>query len=132
MALMTKVGGPKAGPMVTFTLDLTNGWTDPAVGNLVKISSNGNYEVAECADGDKPIGVVRVVNVQKDVLTVELFRSPCIVRLPYETAETPNAPDLAEDILAGNAAGLVQGGGAAGVGVTVALDVVSGYADVLF
>lgn len=125
MANVVASGGPLPGPMVTCVP--AGAWTDPAVGNLVIRSTGANNEVSECTDGQLPYGIVRAVSIGLDVLTVEAFKSGCIARLLHDTVALGDA--VSADATKG--AGYVDTDGA-GVGLVIALDVPSGYADVEF
>ncbi len=124
MALRAVAGGPIEGTVVTFKA--ASGWTDPAVGDLVKHDTGGNYEVAECADSDVPVGIVRSVDPDGVKLSVELFTSGSIARLPYS-----GTPALGNQVQAASATA-VKGVATGGVGTIVGVDVVSGTVDVLF
>jgi hypothetical protein len=119
-----KAGGPIEGRVATFVP--VSSWTDPAVGDLIKITTGANYEVTECADSNVPEGIVASVNLQKDVLGVELFTSGAIVRLPYT-----GTPALGNQIQA-SAATTVKGVATGGTGKIIAVNAVSGYVDVYF
>ncbi len=124
MPTIQKAGGPVEGVVISFQPAST--WTDPAVGDLVKITSGANYEVSECADSNVPAGIVRVVSPDKKMLATELFSAGSIARVPYT-----GTPALGQQIQA-SAATSVKGVVTGGVGNIVAKDVVSGYVDVLF
>jgi len=125
MANVVLSGGPIPGPMATFTPLST--WTDPAVGDLVILDTTANYNVDECADGELPTGIVRGVSRDLTELAVELFTGGCIARLLADTVAKGDA--ISADRTAG--AGYVDTDGV-GIGVVVAINIVTGYADVLF
>ncbi|MBP7559434.1 MAG: hypothetical protein KBA64_03025 [Armatimonadetes bacterium] len=124
MATRVLSGGPLTGAVTTFAP--ASAWTDPAPGDLVKQSTGGAYQLAECADTNVPIGVVTEVSDDGAVLAVELFTSGAIARLPY----TGN-PSLGQQIQA-SAATKVKGVASGGVGLIVGRDLVTGSVDVLF
>ncbi len=124
MPTIAKAGGPVEGTVISF--QPASSWTDPAVGDLVKITTGANYEVSECADADVPAGIVRVVSPDKKTLSIELFTGGCIARLPYT-----GTPSLGQQIQA-SAATTVKGVASGGLGKIIGKDVVSGCADVLF
>jgi hypothetical protein len=117
-------GGPIEGLVATFAPAAT--WTDPAAGDLVKQSTTGSYLVAECGDGDVPLGVVRQVSGDSRVLSVEVFTSGTVARIAYT-----GTPSLGQQVQA-SAATTVKGVASAGGGAIVGKDVESGKVDVLF
>lgn len=121
---MSAIGGHQPGPVSTFAP--ASSWTDPAPGDLVKITTGGNYEVTECGATDVPDGVVQSVLPDKTAVAVELFTGGAIVVLPYT-----GSPTRGQQIQA-SAATTVQGVASGGVGKIVAVDRKSGYVDVLF
>lgn len=124
MATRVLSGGPIPGAATTFAP--AAGWSDPAPGDLVKHSAGGAYHVAECADTNLPVGVITQVSDDRAVLTVELFSSGAIARLPY----TGN-PSLGHQVQA-SAPTTVKGVASGGAGLIVARDLVTGTVDVLF
>ncbi len=124
MALRTVSGGPIEGAVATFAP--TSTWTDPAAGDLVKLSTSGAYAVAECAANDPPAGIVRGVSPSGATLTVELFSSGAIARLPVS-----GTPALGNQIQAASATA-AKGVASGGTGVVVAIGMETDTVDVLF
>jgi acyl-CoA reductase-like NAD-dependent aldehyde dehydrogenase len=124
MATRTISGGPIPGVVATFAPVST--WTDSAVGDLVKQSTAANYNVAECADSNVPLGIVRQVSPDGRTLSVEVFTKGAIARLPYT-----GTPSLGQQIQA-SAATTVKGVASGGAGLIVAKDIESGTVDALF
>ena len=116
MPTIAKAGGPVEGVVISFQPAST--WSDPAVGDLVKITTGANYEVSECADSDVPAGILRVVSPDKKMLAVELFSAGSIARLPYTAT-----PSLGQQVQA-SAATTVKGVASGGVGKIVALSLI--------
>jgi len=123
MALRTLSGGPIQGRMMTFAP--TALWLDPHVGDLVIGDGLGNYSVAECADLDAPIGIVRSVSPDSRTIGIEILGDDCIVRVPYDGV-VGLGNHVRADHTAG--AGYVEAGGA--VGLIVGIDLVPGFVDV--
>ena len=125
MANRVLSGGPISGPMVSFTAK--GAWTDPAVGDLVIFDITANYNVDECADTELPIGIVRAVGKDGVTLTIERFVAGSIARLPHDTVALGDK--VSADATKG--AGYVDTD-AAGIGTVVAINIVSGYADIMW
>lgn len=123
MATRLLSGGPITGAVTTFAPDPD--WTDPTPGDLVK-HATGSYQVAECVATDVPIGVILQVSDDASVLTVELFSSGAIARLPY----TGDAA-IGQQIQASDS-NTVTGVDSGGTGTIIAGDLVSNTVDVLF
>jgi hypothetical protein len=124
MAIRTTSGGPIEGVVATFVP--TAGWSDPAAGDLVKSSTSANYAVAECLANDVPLGIVRAVSPSNAVLTVEVFTSGAIARLPKS-----GTPALGNQIQAGSATA-AKGVASGGTGVIVGIGLETDTIDVLF
>jgi hypothetical protein len=124
MAIRTTSGGPIEGAVATFVA--ATGWSDPAVGDLVKSSTAANYAVAECAANDVPLGIVRAVSPSGSVLTVEVFTSGSIARLPKS-----GTPALGNQIQAASSTA-AKGVASAGAGVVVGIGLETDTIDVLF
>jgi len=111
--------------MVSFTAK--GAWTDPAVGDLVIFDTTANYNVDECADGELPIGIVKAVGKDGVTLTIERFVAGSIARLLHDTVALGDK--VSADRTAG--AGTVDTD-AAGIGTVIAINIVSGYADIMW
>lgn len=124
MAIRTPSGGPIEGIVATFVPGPA--WAEPAEGDLVTLSTSADYAVTACEEDDVPAGIVRYVAPAGSTVTVELFTSGCIARLPKS-----GTPALGNQIQAASAT-VVQGVVSGGVGTIVAVGIESGSVDVLF
>jgi len=123
MASRVLSGGPVSGP--TMSVSAKSTWTDAAVGDLVIFDTAANYNVDECADGELPNGKVTAVGKDGMTLTIERFVPGSIARLLHDTVALGDA--VSADRTAG--AGKVDTD-AGGIGTVVAINIVSGYADI--
>lgn len=121
------VGGNIPGP--TLAVTPKSGWTDPAVDDLVIWDTTANMNVDECAEGENPIGRIISVNRAKDVLTIELFTGGMVAVLPYKSGSAPSRGDKIE---VSDTANQIKTDNSTGVGKVIAVDRVTGYADVYF
>jgi hypothetical protein len=124
MAIRTPSGGPIEGMTATFVP--AEGWTDAEEGDLITTSTGDDYAVAECAADGVPVGIVRAVAPSGSTVTVELFSSGTIARLPAS-----GSPTLGKQIQAASATEVkaVTSGGA---GTIVAIGLEADTVDVLF
>lgn len=108
----------------TFAVQPKSGYT-PALGDLVVWDATLNYAVDQAAANENVDGIVVAVRSATD-FDVNFFQHSRIVRLPYSSA--PALGDKVE----GAGSNQVRTDNSTGVGIVVAVDIVTGYVDVAF